>query len=71
MRERHQVTIANLIKAYELKRDVNITEAPSALKEIRTKDASGRVISTYEGHPMDWMKQFSSPPQRIVTIKTR
>ena len=43
---------------------------PPELKEIQTKDAAGRVITTFEGSPSAWMRQFSVPPRRLVMIKT-
>ena len=31
------------------------------LKEVRTKDGAGRIITTFEGeHPSVWMRQFSA-----------
>jgi hypothetical protein len=46
-------------------------EAPPELKEIIEKDITGRKISTFEGRPSTWLRQFANPPQKIVTIKTR
>lgn len=49
-------------------------EAPPepGLKEIATKDATGRKITTFEGnHPSVWLRQFSCNPKRVVTIRTR
>jgi hypothetical protein len=42
-----------------------ITALPDPeLKEIRTKDGAGRIITTFEGeHPSVWLKQFSLPPK--------
>jgi hypothetical protein len=46
--------------------------APPELKEVRVKDAAGRVITSFEGkHPSVWMHQFSCNPRRVTMIKTR
>lgn len=41
------------------------------LREIKTRDQSGRIITSFEGSPRSWMKDFSQPPKRLVRIKTR
>ena len=46
-------------------------EAPPELKVIQTKDATGRVITTFEGHPSSWMREFAAPPRRVRSIRTR
>jgi hypothetical protein len=40
------------------------------LKEIRTKDGAGRVITTFEGSPSMWLRQFAVNPKRVTRIKT-
>ena len=47
-----------------------VEEIPG-LKEIKIKDYTGRVITEFEGSPKAWMRQFSSPPRRVVSIRTR
>jgi hypothetical protein len=44
---------------------------PFELKEIRTKDHSGRVITSFEGHPLMWMQDFMPTPRRVVSMRTR
>jgi 8-oxo-dGTP pyrophosphatase MutT (NUDIX family) len=38
------------------------------LLEIKTADRSGRMISTFRGHPDSWMRQFKSPARRVSRI---
>jgi hypothetical protein len=41
-------------------------------KEIQTKDYTGRIITTFEGSPKTWMRQFEgNPPRRVASIRTR
>ena len=52
-----------------------IPEAPPEpepeLKEVRVKDHSGRVITTFEGeHPSVWLRQFAANPKRVTKIRT-
>jgi hypothetical protein len=42
----------------------------SELRELRTKDATGRIISTFYGN-LDWLRNMSAPKRRVVSIKTR
>jgi hypothetical protein len=47
-------------------------EPESGLKEVRTKDHSGRIITTYEGeHPSVSLRQFSCNPKRVTKIRTQ
>ena len=46
-------------------------EAPPELKVIQTKDATGRIITTFAGHPSTWMREFSSEPRRARSIRTK
>jgi hypothetical protein len=46
-------------------------EALPELREVKTKDLTGRVISTFEGSPSAWLRQFADPPRRVVSMKTR
>jgi hypothetical protein len=47
-------------------------EAPPELKIIQTKDQAGRTITTFEGHPRDWMREFMQPQiRRVASIRTR
>jgi hypothetical protein len=49
-----------------------VAEQPPQLKEVRVKDQAGRVITSFEGeHPSAWMRQFESPPKRLVAINTK
>jgi hypothetical protein len=42
------------------------------LREIRTKDHSGRTITTFEGeHPSVWLRQFTCNPKRVTRIRTQ
>jgi hypothetical protein len=41
------------------------------LKEIRTKDQTGRPIITFEGKPSMWLRDFAEGPRRIRSIRTR
>ena len=46
-------------------------EQQPELKEIRTKDHSGRIITTFDGeHPSVWLRQFSCNPKRVTKIRT-
>jgi 8-oxo-dGTP pyrophosphatase MutT (NUDIX family) len=47
--------------------------APSEdfLREIKTPDVTGRVISTFVGNPSAWMSQFSTNKRRVVGIRNR
>jgi hypothetical protein len=38
------------------------------LLEIKTRDAAGRQVSTFRGHPRDWLDQFKSVPRGITKI---
>jgi hypothetical protein len=46
------------------------TEAPRALRQIDTRDQSGRVITTFEGRA-SWLRDFAPEPKQVVSIKTR
>lgn len=46
-------------------------EALPELKEIRTKDQTGRPIITFEGKPSMWLRDFAGEPRRIRSIRTR
>jgi hypothetical protein len=41
------------------------------LKEVRTKDQTGRPIITFEGKPSMWLRDFAGEPRRIRSIRTR
>jgi hypothetical protein len=45
-------------------------EALPGLREVRTKDGAGRVITTFEGRPSAWLRQFGCNPKRVTGIKT-
>jgi 8-oxo-dGTP pyrophosphatase MutT (NUDIX family) len=39
------------------------------LREIKSKDSTGREISTFVGRPSAWMNQFAAPKRMLVGIK--
>jgi hypothetical protein len=41
------------------------------LCKIETRDASGRVITTFEGNCSAWLNDFSMVPKRVISIKTK
>jgi hypothetical protein len=47
-----------------------LLEAPQ-LKEVRVKDQTGRTITTFEGTPNMWMRDFAAPSRRVSSIRTR
>jgi hypothetical protein len=49
----------------------SIAEKLPGLRKIETKDQSGRTITSWEGHPSTWMKDFASPPRRLTAINTK
>jgi hypothetical protein len=57
-------------KIAQEQRAVVEAEAPKALKQIDTRDQSGRVITTFEGRA-SWLRDFAPEPKRVVSIKTR
>jgi hypothetical protein len=44
---------------------------PKALKQIDTKDQSGRTITTFEGDPSVWLNDFAMVPKKVISINTR
>jgi hypothetical protein len=47
-------------------------EAPPELKVIQIKDQSGRTITSFEGKPSMWMREFAQPQmRRVKSIRTR
>jgi 8-oxo-dGTP pyrophosphatase MutT (NUDIX family) len=50
----------------------NPTDAPgSVLREVKTRDDSGRLVSTFHGLPGTWMDQFKSSTRRVVGFTPR
>lgn len=45
-----------------------IMEGASTLREVRRPDATGRMISTFYGHPSAWMSDFRAPTRRATRI---
>jgi 8-oxo-dGTP pyrophosphatase MutT (NUDIX family) len=39
------------------------------LREIKSKDSTGREISTFVGRPSAWMNQFAAPKRQLVGIR--
>jgi 8-oxo-dGTP pyrophosphatase MutT (NUDIX family) len=46
-----------------------VSDDADFLREIKTKDVTGREISTFVGKPSAWMNQFSAPKRRLGGIK--
>ena len=45
--------------------------AEGHLREIKTRDETGRTISTFHGSPRVWMSDFSMQPMRVVGLRKR
>jgi hypothetical protein len=48
-----------------------VAERLPELRKIETRDQSGRVITTWEGSPSAWLRNFMSEPKRLVGFNTR
>jgi hypothetical protein len=48
-----------------------VAEKLPELKKIETKDASGRVITTWEGTTGAWLRDFMSDPKKLTGFNTR
>jgi hypothetical protein len=47
-----------------------VADQQPQLRQIDTRDQSGRVITTFEGRA-SWLRDFAPEPKRVVSIKTR
>lgn len=56
--------LADALTAARSPNDVPVNE----LREIRSRDETGRTIRTFAGRPSAWMNQFKSPARRVVGI---
>jgi hypothetical protein len=46
-------------------------DAEPKLREVKVKDAAGRVITSWEGSPSAWLNQFAAAPKRLIAINTK
>jgi hypothetical protein len=61
----------NFLESVRMNARREAEDAPRELRVIETKDQSGRVITTFEGSPKMWMRDFASPSRWVVGIKTK
>lgn len=48
-----------------------VVDGSRTLREVKTRDQSGRVITEFEGSPSAWLNDFAAEPRRLVKINTR